>query len=58
MIGGPDTVRNGLQALAEQTGCDEMILVCDVHDPALRLRALDIAMAATGRDTAPAGHAA
>ena len=57
VIGGPDTVRSGLQALAEQTGCDEMILVCDVHDPALRLRALDIAMAATGRDTAPAGHA-
>jgi hypothetical protein len=44
-------VRAGLQALAEQTGCDEMMLVCDVYDPALRLRALDIATAA--REAAP-----
>lgn len=46
VIGGPATVRAGLQALAERTGCDEMILTCDIHDPALRLRSLDIAMAA------------
>ena len=51
VIGGPQTVRAGLQALAEQTGCDEMMLVCDVYDPALRLRALDIATAA--REAAP-----
>ena len=43
VIGGPATVRAGLQALAEQTDCDEMMLVCDVYDPALRLRSLDIA---------------
>ena len=42
VIGSPDTVRQGLQALAEQTGCDEMMFTCDVYDPALRLRALDI----------------
>lgn len=46
VVGGPDTVRAGLQSLARETGCDEMMLVCDVYDPALRLRALDIAMAA------------
>ncbi|CAM5790174.1 LLM class flavin-dependent oxidoreductase [Ottowia pentelensis] len=46
VIGGPQTVRAGLQTLAEQTDCDEMMLVCDVYDPALRLRALDIAAAA------------
>lgn len=43
VIGGPQTVRAGLESLARQTECDEMILVCDIYDPALRLRALDIA---------------
>lgn len=43
VIGGPDTVRNGLQQLLQATQADEMMLVCDVFDPALRLRALDIA---------------
>ena len=42
VIGSPATVRQGLQALADQTGCDEMMFTCDVYDPALRLRALDI----------------
>lgn len=43
VIGSPDTVRQGLQALAAETGCDEMIFTCDLYDPALRLRSLDIA---------------
>ncbi|MFN3376711.1 MAG: LLM class flavin-dependent oxidoreductase [Burkholderiaceae bacterium] len=43
IIGGPDTVRAGLQALAEQTQADEFLLVSDVYDPQLRLRSLDIA---------------
>lgn len=43
VVGGPDTVRQGLQSLAAQTHCDEMIFTCDLYDPALRLRALDIA---------------
>ncbi|QTD46873.1 LLM class flavin-dependent oxidoreductase [Ottowia testudinis] len=43
VIGAPDTVRQGLQALAAQTGCDEMMFTCDIYDPALRLRSLDIA---------------
>jgi luciferase family oxidoreductase group 1 len=43
VIGSPATVRQGLEALAERTGCDEMIFTCDIYDPALRLRALDIA---------------
>ena len=46
VIGGPDTVRQGFKALAEATGADEFMLVCDVFDPALRLRSLDIAAAA------------
>ncbi|MFD1711184.1 LLM class flavin-dependent oxidoreductase [Ottowia flava] len=44
VIGSPDTVRQGLQQLAEQTGCDEIMFTCDIYDPALRLRAMDIAM--------------
>ena len=46
VIGGPATVRKGLMALAEATQADEFMLVCDVFDPALRLRSLDIAVAA------------
>ena len=42
VIGGPDTVRDGLLALKQATAADEMILVSDVFDPALRLRSLEI----------------
>ena len=45
VIGGPDTVRQGLTALAQATDADEFMLVSDVYDPALRLRSLDIAAA-------------
>jgi len=45
VIGGPETVRQGLSALAQATDADEFILVCDVYDPVLRLRSLDIAAA-------------
>lgn len=43
VIGGPDTVHAGLAQLNESTDADEFMLVCDVYDPALRLRSLDIA---------------
>ncbi len=46
VIGGPETVRAGFQTLVEATGADEIMMVCDVYDPALRLRSLDIAAAA------------
>ena len=46
VIGGPDTVRSGLSELARVTQADEFMLVCDIFDPALRLRSLDIAAAA------------
>ena len=45
VIGGPDTVHAGLTALAEATAADEFMLVCDVFDPDLRLRSLEIAWA-------------
>jgi luciferase family oxidoreductase group 1 len=46
VIGGPPTVRAGLAALKQATDADEFMLVCDIFDPDLRLRSLDIAAAA------------
>ena len=43
VIGGPQTVQAGLARLQELTDADEFILVCDVYEPELRLRSLDIA---------------
>jgi len=43
VIGSPDSVRAGLTRLAEATDADEFMLVSDVFDADLRLRALDIA---------------
>jgi luciferase family oxidoreductase group 1 len=42
VIGGPETVREGLLALAQATDADEFMIVSDVYDPALRLRSLTI----------------
>ena len=50
VVGGPDTVETQLHALADATGADELLLVCDVFDPALRLRALDIAAQAVAAE--------
>ena len=46
VVGGPETVKKGFQALAEATNVDEFMLVSDVYDPALRLRSLEISAAA------------
>ena len=51
VIGGPDTVREGFVELAQATGADEFMLVCDVFEPALRLRSLDIAAAACASES-------
>ena len=48
VVGGPDKVRAGMLALAQATQADEFMLVCDVFDPQLRLRSLEIAAAARG----------
>ena len=42
VVGGPDTVRAGLRALASSTQADEFILVSDVFDAELRLRSLTL----------------
>jgi luciferase family oxidoreductase group 1 len=43
VIGGPDRVQAQLHQIAQATQADELMLVCDIFAPALRLRALDIA---------------
>ena len=58
VIGGPETVQRGMARLLELTRADELMLVSDVFDPALRLRSLDIAAAACaalGKPEAAAG---
>ena len=46
VIGGPATVAEYLKKIIDVTEADELMLVCDIFDPALRLRSLDIAAAA------------
>ncbi|MGE8396391.1 MAG: LLM class flavin-dependent oxidoreductase [Comamonas sp.] len=43
VVGGPETVRAGFARIQEATEADELILVTDVYDGALRLRSLEIA---------------
>jgi luciferase family oxidoreductase group 1 len=54
VIGGPGTVRAGLQQLADLTGADEFMLVSDIYDPELRLRSLSIAAEVMGLGAAAA----
>jgi luciferase family oxidoreductase group 1 len=54
VIGSPDSVREGLGALAATTEADELMLVCDVFDPALRLRSLTLAAQACAETAADA----
>ncbi|MEY2859578.1 MAG: hypothetical protein RL392_36 [Pseudomonadota bacterium] len=42
-IGGPELIQRQLQHLTDITQADEIMLVCDIFDPALRLQSLDIA---------------
>lgn len=45
VIGGPETIHRGLTELLRSTAADELMLVCDIYDPDLRLRSLDIVSA-------------
>ena len=44
-----------LQEIVQATAADELMLVCDVYEPALRLRALDIAAQAMAQFSHAAG---
>ncbi len=49
IIGSPDTVRRGIEALVAETDADELILVSDVYDHELRLRSLELIARAVGQ---------
>jgi luciferase family oxidoreductase group 1 len=51
VVGGPATVRHGLDRLAKLTQADEFMLVCDVHNPALRMRSLSLVAQLVGVST-------
>jgi luciferase family oxidoreductase group 1 len=42
IVGGPETVREGLRAFLERTGADELMIVSDLYDPALRRRSFEL----------------
>ncbi len=42
IVGAPDTVRDGIAALVEETGADELIVVSDVYEHAARLHSFEL----------------
>jgi luciferase family oxidoreductase group 1 len=52
IIGSADTVRSGLQALVDETGADELMVVSDVYDHGERLNSFEM-IAKVGRDVTP-----
>ena len=48
IVGSPDTVRSGIEALVAETGADELIIVSDVYDHAARLRSFELIANAAG----------
>ena len=51
VIGGPAVVRQGLDAFVARTRADELMLVSDIFDPALRLRSFELIAEANRRIT-------
>jgi luciferase family oxidoreductase group 1 len=43
IVGGPDTVRQGLAAFIARTGADELMVTAQIHDHAARRRSFEIA---------------
>lgn len=48
IVGSPETVRRGIAALVEETQADELIVVSDVYDHAVRLRSFELIAEAAG----------
>ena len=42
IVGGPETVRQGLDQFLAKTGADELMVACNVFDPAARLRSYEM----------------
>jgi alkanesulfonate monooxygenase SsuD/methylene tetrahydromethanopterin reductase-like flavin-dependent oxidoreductase (luciferase family) len=55
VIGSPETVRSGIDALVERTQADELMIVSDVFEHAARRRSYElIATAMAAREPQPA----
>jgi luciferase family oxidoreductase group 1 len=48
IIGSPETVRSGIEALVAETGADELIVVSDLYDHTARLRSFELIAYASG----------
>jgi alkanesulfonate monooxygenase SsuD/methylene tetrahydromethanopterin reductase-like flavin-dependent oxidoreductase (luciferase family) len=48
IVGSPETVRDGIAKLVAETNADELIVVSDVYDHALRLRSFKLIAGAAG----------
>ncbi len=48
IIGSPDTVRQGVEALVKETGADELIVVSDVYEHSARLRSFELIASVAG----------
>jgi alkanesulfonate monooxygenase SsuD/methylene tetrahydromethanopterin reductase-like flavin-dependent oxidoreductase (luciferase family) len=46
IVGGTDTVRDGLAALLSETGADELMVVSDIYDHSARLHSYELTAAA------------
>ncbi|MBP0573532.1 LLM class flavin-dependent oxidoreductase, partial [Mycobacterium tuberculosis] len=48
IVGTPETIRAGVDALLAETGADELMIVSDIYDHAARLRSYELIAAAAG----------
>jgi alkanesulfonate monooxygenase SsuD/methylene tetrahydromethanopterin reductase-like flavin-dependent oxidoreductase (luciferase family) len=48
VVGGPDTVRCGLENLVADTGADELMVTANIYDHAKRKRSFEIVAEAHG----------
>jgi luciferase family oxidoreductase group 1 len=53
IIGSPDTVRDGIDALIAETGADELMIVSDIYDHGARLRSFELIASAAGATVRP-----
>jgi alkanesulfonate monooxygenase SsuD/methylene tetrahydromethanopterin reductase-like flavin-dependent oxidoreductase (luciferase family) len=42
VVGSPDTVRQGLSRIIDQTGADELIMTAPIFDQSARLRSIEL----------------
>ena len=57
IVGGPATVRAGLEKFIERTRADELMIISDIFDPQKRLRSFEIVAEVAGRKPAAASVA-